>query len=42
MRRLLTSLTCVGLLVLLSGCTTRADKDKNKDYDKPRTTPSKV
>ncbi len=26
----------IALLLPLAGCTTRSDKEKNKDYDKPK------
>lgn len=37
MRRLIGGLALATLLATTAcGCTTRTDKDKNKDYDKPR------
>ncbi|WP_261345055.1 hypothetical protein [Limnoglobus roseus] len=36
MRRLFRSLLAVLAFAAVCGCTTRTDKDKNKDYDRPR------
>lgn len=36
MRRVLSVILSVVAVAALGGCTTRTDKDKNKDYDKPR------
>lgn len=35
MRFVVLSVLC-SLLLPLAGCTTRSDKEKNKDYDKPK------
>jgi hypothetical protein len=37
MRPIFALLLCLCVLTAVAGCTTRADKEKNKDYDKPRT-----
>lgn len=36
MRIFLLSALLATLLLPLGGCTTRSDKEKNKDYDKPK------
>jgi hypothetical protein len=36
MRRILAAIAVGMMVAALGGCTTRTDKEKNKDYDVPR------